>query len=61
MNLKSKMKKGKKGLLQFNPKDIKKLHKIIIKDADLLKSLGLLDYSLLLAVEKLSTKKKKKE
>lgn len=47
-----------KGLLQFEPKrDIKKLKQIIKKDSEFMRNLGLMDYSLLLAVENIKDPK----
>ena len=54
---KSRERKGAPGLLQFDiENDIKHVRNIIEKDAKFMQHLGLLDYSLLLAVEKLDRK-----
>lgn len=52
-----KMRKVKKqsGLLQFKNSDIVNICNIIKKDTDLMMKLKLIDYSLLLAVERLKT------
>lgn len=46
--------RNQQGLLQFSPGDMKNLRQIIDRDASFLQSMELLDYSLLLAVEKIS-------
>ena len=59
--IKSKLRKGEKGILQFQLNDIKEINQIIEKDVKFLMGLGLLDYSLLMAVEKIKTKSKIKQ
>jgi hypothetical protein len=49
--------KNRDGLLQFKHDDIKHICNVIKKDVEFMKSLGLLDYSLLLAVEKVNFNK----
>lgn len=51
---KSRQMKNRKGLLQFRKVDIKNIRLIIESDAKFLQQLKLIDYSLLLAVEKLN-------
>ena len=46
------------GLIQLKEQDIKVIISNIEKDVELLDNLNLLDYSLLLAIEKLNSKKK---
>lgn len=49
------------GLIQFDPNDKKKIDQIVESDTRFLQALGLLDYSLLLAVEKLNKKEQASE
>ena len=53
---KTREREGIPGLIQFDPNDKKKIDQIIESDTRFLQALGLLDYSLLTAVEKLNKK-----
>lgn len=49
--------KNRDGLLQFKHDEIKHICTVLKKDVEFMKSLGLLDYSLLFAVEKVDFNK----
>ena len=52
----SRAQKQKPGIMQFYANDIQQINETVEKDVEFLKRLGLLDYSLLLAVEKIKSK-----
>ena len=59
--LSSRAQKNKPGIIQFYHNDIKKIKQTIEKDVEFLKEMGFLDYSLLLAVEKIKNETKKEQ
>lgn len=51
----SRARKGEQGILQFKKEDITNIRKMVEEDAKFLSKLSLIDYSLLLAVECISS------